>query len=436
MLRYLIAFGTLVFIGLVNPLTTHILFPGIMGKRTVVYLLAFDALLVAFIWWLLKKKPNDSDLLLLIFSSVATLLLSNFLANFALRPERAPYISDLSSNAFDDNERQYLSDLLSNCPREYAYSYKKQYFFNAPKNWHCENFSSEQFENGFFVRSTVSGDTDSSPVRIWVFGASTLYSILAPDDKTSPSFVSLNLRGKGISNKVTNFGVSGLDLSQELSNFITLLQETSKKPDYVIFYDGGIDSVTKITYGGEQVNVKLANGVPVVFHGFYSAFYYASEWVSAHSALYEQFIWNRVKYGYYAKELGETTFTPSQAAESYLKAMHLAQSLLKGEGIKGYFILQPMAFSRKTPVGPEAEHAVTKLSAQGREVYKIIRDTNSSNPMFHDLSDVFDSKSGQYFWDDSHLGPKGNKVIGEAIGDILMADIKANSLKAKKQVAY
>lgn len=438
MFRYAIVFATVIVIGLLNPLAIHLLFPGIVGKVTVAFFLAFDALLIVFIYWLLRRKPTDADLALSLFSVAVTVIVANTLANSILRTEDVPLISNLSSAAFDDSERQYLSELLRKCGREYTYSYKKQYFMNAPKNWNCDNFSSEQFETGFFVRSTVSGQIDSRPIRIWIFGASTLYSALSPDDKTIPSYISMHLKNKGISNQVTNFGVPAVDIAQELSNFVTLLQEAKQKPDYVLFYDGGVDSVVRLAHNGEQINVKLTNGVPIVFHGFQSAFYFFSEWISSYSELYRALWDQKLRLGFYAKGLGETTYTPDLAADGYLKAQHVAQIILKGEGIKGYFLLQPMPFSRKMPVGAEAQHAVTELSDQGREVYKLIRDTNSRNPMFRDLSNIFDSKSEQYFWDDSHLGPKGNKVIGEAIGNILMADIKAdaNSLKGKKQVTH
>jgi len=405
-----------------NPLTLYILFSDLFSTKKLIYLLVIDLFLLLFLLFIFKTKLNNKSFNLLAFSIFFTFFIGNLIGNIILNS--SGLASNLSSNAFEPNERDYMKNILE-CYHENKGKtyYKKLYFFNH-REIDCNNYSSQKFENGFIIRNTKQNyilDQNTPVKQIWFFGGSTAMSSLTADDKTIPSILAKYLFERGKSYKILNFGASGLDLSYEISNLVTLLRETKYQPDTIIFYDGYNDSITSVMYSGDHVNIRLRIGVPIYFEGFYSFFYYLSEWISEKSKIYEKIIWSTIKYRYYAPRLEiKSDFTITDAAENYSQALNIGKKFTSSLGIKTYFFLQPMAFTKSNPIGKEVTHYNSYLGNLGREVYSLIRLNEKNNKDFYDISDVFDKSKKEIFFDHGHVGAVGNTIIANKIGEILL----------------
>ena len=82
---------------------------------------------------------------------------------------------------------------------------------------------------------------DQRPLKIFIFGGSTLWGTGSRDDHTIPALLTQKLYEQGISSSVTNFGETGYVNTQEVIALFLELQK-GNKPDIVIFYDGVNDT--------------------------------------------------------------------------------------------------------------------------------------------------------------------------------------------------
>ena len=414
----LFLFG-LFFLLILNPLNLYILFPDLFSTKKLIYLLVIDFILFLFLLFVLKTKINNKNLYLLAFSIFFTFYISNLIGNIILNNS-----SKLSSKAFKPSEQNYIKN-ISKCYEENRgkRNYKKLYFFNF-YDINCANYTSQEFENGFFIRNTEQNfilDKNTPVKQIWFFGGSTALSTLTPDDKTIPSLLSKYLFEKGENYKILNFGMSGLDLSYELSNLVTLLRETKYYPEKIIFYDGYNDSITSYKYSGEHINIKLKLGVPIYFDELYSFIYFTGEWMSKNSKIFDKIIWNKIKYKYYAPRLKtKGHFTSESAAENYSQALNIAKKFTNSLNIQTYFFLQPMAFTKLNPIGEEKKFYNSHFGNIGRKIYQLIRLNENNNKDFYDISDVFNNSKKEIFYDNGHVGATGNIIIANRIGEILL----------------
>jgi lysophospholipase L1-like esterase len=75
------------------------------------------------------------------------------------------------------------------------------------------------------------------PLKVFMFGGSTMWGSGARDAYTIPSILVRELQRRGVEAEVTNFGESGYVSTQEVIA-LTLQLQKGERPDLVIFYDG------------------------------------------------------------------------------------------------------------------------------------------------------------------------------------------------------
>ncbi|MDQ3907575.1 MAG: SGNH/GDSL hydrolase family protein, partial [Acidobacteriota bacterium] len=83
----------------------------------------------------------------------------------------------------------------------------------------------------------VAGTESRTPLKVFMFGGSTMWGTGARDAYTIPSVVERELRQRGVAAEVVNFGESGYVSTQEVITLLLQLQK-GRLPDIVIFYDG------------------------------------------------------------------------------------------------------------------------------------------------------------------------------------------------------
>lgn len=105
------------------------------------------------------------------------------------------------------------------------------------------DFVGELFNiDGDGIRRTTPPDAqydEKQPIRIWMFGGSTMFGWGLPDDWTIPSILQRELQSRlpDYQIQVTNFGVPIYGTSQELALFIANLR-IRPQPHAVVFMDG------------------------------------------------------------------------------------------------------------------------------------------------------------------------------------------------------
>src|SRR5262247_740272 len=106
------------------------------------------------------------------------------------------------------------------------------------------------------LRKTVNvsmSEGVSHPIKVFMFGGSTMWGLGAGDDSTIPSVFANEAKNKGINCEVVNFGQYAYVSTQEVIE-LTLQLQKGNIPDVVIFYDGVND-----TFSGFQLS---APGLP------------------------------------------------------------------------------------------------------------------------------------------------------------------------------
>ena len=273
-------------------------------------------------------------------------------------------------------------------------------------------------------------------MTIFMFGGSTMWGTGARDDFTIPSLVAKQLSTRGISARVVNFGESGYVSTQELIALERALQQGAR-PDAVVFYDGVNDPFPAMQMGvagipqnefnrRREFNIldptRRADLLAEVFTGPLSPRQTATYRLA--SALIR-----RVGLGKAAGQSSAgaaSSLSPSVVADVvriYRANVRSVEALATAYGFQAAFYLQPAVFSKQRLTDYERarlNEVAADVPAYLR-VYDAIRSDGdlSTDPRFHDLSDIFGSDGRPYFIDAWHLSEDGNAVIaGRMLTDV------------------
>jgi len=94
------------------------------------------------------------------------------------------------------------------------------------------------------IRRTSHTECNDRSFTIWMFGDSNLWGAGATDDETIASFLAGDYERAGRKVCVVNYGEGGWENTQEVIELIEKLKHSLRKPDVVIFYDGGTEVFT------------------------------------------------------------------------------------------------------------------------------------------------------------------------------------------------
>lgn len=397
-------------------------YPVLFTKKFYIALGLFDVILISGVVYLIKNKLRDRDVILMILPIIVILVVFNMIFNSM---ERSKLVMNITkSEAFkgvDDMELlrtnvvKFFSDDL---PYDYVSMYEN---FLMPTYKFNKHSTEKVFNNTFPVRTTIKSTiaTNIKPVTIWFFGGSTMHSIYTLDHHTIPSFVTKYFDGINVKVNAINFGVSSLNTSYELMNFIKLLKNADVKPDIVVFYDGYNDSVSYLGFGETHIEIKGRVAIPVKYGHFDNALFNISQFFSRHSLLYKKIIGDGIYYGFYNNFHYEFTEKRiEEAVDNYMKNIRMISIIARDNGVTPVFILQPMPFTKdklteeeKTRwLGVEAE-----FFKNGKIIYDRIRESNRNNPHFHDFSSIFNGIETTIYFDQGHVSATGNDIIGKEI---------------------
>ena len=291
------------------------------------------------------------------------------------------------------------------------------------------------------LRRTWNADPgDANPMRVFMFGASTLLGYKVRDDFTTPSFVAKVLaRECEVPVIVTNFGQLGYVSTQDL---IALLLELRRGnvPDVAVFYNGTVDveSSYDTQLAGHPRWEYLRRDA---FQNFKQA---ALIRLGLRSSLVELGLryvpgWNWAVLGILKPPSSDESFR--QLAEEtlriYASNVKLAEALGKSLGFDVMAFWQPVTWSKKSPTPYERsvialeERKHPLKGAFFREVYAQAAEHSGlqANEDFHDIRDALDGAQVPPIWDTLLTTEAGNARIAERIAAPLCAVVEQRSTR-------
>jgi lysophospholipase L1-like esterase len=325
---------------------------------------------------------------------------------------------------------------------DWVAGYQKEFNRSTPVRWMPYVYWRRVPFNGRFVNVDSSGVRRTDPVpaappdgarplRIFMFGGSTVWGTGARDAFTIPSIVARQLAAAGVPADVTNYGESGFVSTQEV---ITLMLQIQKGniPDLVIFYDGVNDTFSAFQQRVSGIPVNEFNRV-IEFnlsndHRFRDRTRMvvrdiAARLVTIRTATRVLGIDRRrgraVEAQGQARNDAEEKALADGVAATYRANMELVKALSERFGFDYLFYWQPSIY-QKTQL-TEFERAIPATGGRFfAATYDAVRHRMADESRFHDLSLIFADVSAPLFIDAFHLGESGNELIGGRIAaDVL-----------------
>ena len=301
--------------------------------------------------------------------------------------------------------------------------------------WRTRAFDGEFIRIGTDgIRATWQPDTlAAEPMRVLLFGGSTLWGLGARDDYTIPSLISRRLaESLGPHVEVINYGELGYVNTQELIQLLRDLQ-AQRTPDLVIFYDGVNDVFAAYQSGragipqNEYRRAKEFNLLQVPGdRTFYLLAAGAYRLIHQSAALRLAGRWAGVNRPGAPAPIDADQLEPLAADvhEVYARNLRMVRALGNELGFNTLFYWQPAVFSKPTRSPHEAAQAEA-FAALGRLYVQATQRLHNCPRLgdmeeFHSLADLFETVTEPIFFDYCHTGERGNALVAERMaGDIL-----------------
>lgn len=280
------------------------------------------------------------------------------------------------------------------------------------------------------------------PLKIFMFGGSTMWGTGARDAFTIPSVLARELNRKGIAVDVINFGESGYVSTQETVALLMQLRK-GQRPDLVIFYDGVNDvfSAYQQAVAGlpqnefnrvEEFNLsqpgrlqeRAAMTLRDAARGLATTRF--AKWL-----LHVTGIWHRpAKNASPVGLAGHGDTNASLAGDvvaAYKANLDVVRALGDHYGFRYLFYWQPTIFQKPLLSSYETSvrESMKPIEPFFRQVYQALQvsglSENSDNA-FRDISAVFGGTTEPIYLDWCHLSEQGNEIIARRmVADVLGA---------------
>jgi lysophospholipase L1-like esterase len=257
-----------------------------------------------------------------------------------------------------------------------------------------------------------------SPLRIVLFGGSTMWGTCSRDSGTIPSALARNITASPANRpcEVVNMGESGYVSTQAI---IRLQLELRKGniPDIVILYDGVNDIFSSYQNG--------VAGMPQNESHRATEFNLLKEPERMRRLGFVDF-WNRtvtagIVSGIHSSIAAPVAVPtpPRQTAEDivqlYTQNLKIVEALSRQFGFRYEAYWQPVVFTRANPSAYEGKEAerMAYVRSLFLDVYgRVARDPLlTRNPRFHNLSTVFDTEASPVYLDFCHISETGNAIV-------------------------
>jgi hypothetical protein len=295
--------------------------------------------------------------------------------------------------------------------------------------WRRKPFQGELIsidENG--VRRTLHTQCDDKTFTIWMFGDSVMWGAGAPDSKTIPSLIAAKYEQAGRPVCIVNYAEKGWANTQEVIALMQELKHAKRKPDEVLFYDGGTEAF--VAYQSGQVDV----------HSNYLSFKtFLDNWGAYEKAGFSYF--GQTNTARFLKKMAaksQKTEKPAKSAsadldidkasqeivETYAQNMEFVDLLGKQYHFRPVFAWYPnMAVGHKELTSYEQQvlaseyHQFPGLGVIYKAAYDKARDLHHPDLIY--LGDMLDDQKDSLYVGISHLKPEGNQIVADHLFEIL-----------------
>jgi len=289
------------------------------------------------------------------------------------------------------------------------------------------------------LRKTINvsmSEGASPPIKVFMFGGSTMWGLGAGDDSTIPSIFAEEAKNKGVNCEVVNFGQYAYVNTQEVIELMLQLQK-GNIPDVVIFYDGVND-----TFSGFQLSVPglphdeirrekefcLLERKELQTLAVQSAIRQLSTMRFLHGVLQKTGL-RRDNFQpiplEYEKAVADKGALAHAVAETYLNNIKLVQVLAQAYGFAPLFYWQPVIYAKRYLTEYERQSLELDVHYPGmkefyQDTYATLRQSSAGlnkNIAFHDISTIFSDAREPIFVDFNHMGGKGNSLIARRMAE-------------------
>lgn len=251
-------------------------------------------------------------------------------------------------------------------------------------------------------RSWMPPACSCRPIRVWLYGASTMMGMGQRDDHTIPSELARLAHADGLTLEVHNRGVLG-DLHWEEAQRFAWDVEVEEPPDVVVFYSGsndllGTEERQASGHGldGDPVDWTAEDAVPRDRLSSGEITEHDGRWVAP--ALPDVAPLAPDAFGTYVQE-------------QYLRSRDMAATTAGAHSVPAFWFWQPTRFTRPPEPGepqkPEDEERYRRAAA--------VAAADELPPGVDDLSDVFDDVDAPIYFDDVHTNERGAAIVAAAM---------------------
>jgi hypothetical protein len=323
-----------------------------------------------------------------------------------------------------------LAQRESAAEREYWKEFEQanQVTYHPYVLWRRQPYQGEAIsidQNG--VRRTLHTQCDDKAFTIWMFGDSVMWGAGAPDGETISSFIAADYEKAGRPVCIVNYAEKGWSNTQEVIGLMEELKHASRRPDRVLFYDGGTEAFAAYQSGRADV------------HSNYNSFKkFLDNWGASQKAGFSYFRETNT-YRFLDKIAAKAPFhrkvealitrpdpeTMSAAViQNYVQNMDIVNLLAKQYGFRPIFAWYPnLAVGHKelTPYEQQVLAMEYKkfpdLGLMYQAAYKKARELNRPDLVY--LGDLLDDQKESLYVGISHLKPEGNRIVADRLFDIL-----------------
>jgi hypothetical protein len=278
------------------------------------------------------------------------------------------------------------------------------------------------------VRRTLHTRCDGQTFTIWTFGDSVMWGAGVPDVATIPSLLAEDYEKAGKPVCIVNYAEKGWSNTQEMVGMIEQLKHAARKPDIVLFYDGGTEAFAAYQSGRADVHSNFD-----MFKNF------LENWGATQKPSFEyirQTNTHRFLERIAAKEpfhqkrgnssgSGLDVETLSAAVvENYIQNIDIVNLLAKRYGFRAIFAWYPNLAVGHKPMTPYEQQVLRfeyqefpDLGLMYQAVYR--KGDEIKRPDFYNLEDMVDDKTESLYVGLSHMRPEGDQIAADRLFDIL-----------------
>jgi lysophospholipase L1-like esterase len=278
------------------------------------------------------------------------------------------------------------------------------------------------------VRRTLHTRCDDKTFTLWTFGDSVMWGGGAPDDSTIASYLALDYEKAGKPVCIVNYAEKGWSNTQEMIGLIELLKHATKKPDLVLFYDGGTEAFAAYQSGGADVHSNFG-----MFKDFLET------WGERQRASFS-YLENTNTYKLLHRIAAQAPFHHakpedrgpqidvaglSQAViQNYVQNIDIINLLARQYSFRAIFAWYPnLAVGHKqlTPFEQQVlrlqYEQFPNLGSMYQAVYN--RSVEINRPNFYNLADVVDDQTASLYLGISHMKPEGDQIVAHRLFELL-----------------